>query len=626
MCGIAGIASFAGRPEPEASRLLAMVATLVHRGPDDDGFDIDGSVALGMRRLAVIDVDGGAQPVFNEDRTVRAVFNGEIYNYRALRERLTARGHRFRSASDSEVIVHAYEEYGLDFPKHLNGMFAISLHDTRSGRVLLVRDPVGVKPLYYSFGNDELVWGSEVKAILACGTVQKRLDVDALADLIAWEYVPGPHTLFATIRKLEPGHFLEIDLARPECRPVPYWDVPEQDTTERSDSDWETLVTDQIRRSTRMQMVSDVPLGAFLSGGVDSSLIVSAMGNAQTFSIGFEDPSYSELKWAQRVARHLGVSHIQETINPDVVSLFHDLVRFLDDPIGDFSIFPTYLVSRLARQNVTVALSGDGGDEIFGGYETYAASRIGRWYDTIPVALQKGIFEPFAALLPPRPEKKGMVNKLKRFVEGAGHPRDLSHARWRLFASEGMLGQLLTPDVLSARTRESGHHIKRLFDRASNRTPVNASLYVDFKSYLCDNILTKVDRMSMAVSLETRVPYLDTDMVELAFQIPDHLKLRNLSTKVLLKQVAARQVPPECVFRPKEGFSIPIKSWLKSSFRPLMEEYLSDVHLKSQGIFNSGTVQRLKEEHLNGAANHSHLLWGLLVYQAWNRRWYEGSS
>ncbi|MDX1739842.1 MAG: asparagine synthase (glutamine-hydrolyzing) [Rhodothermales bacterium] len=626
MCGIAGIASFPGRPAPEAARLEAMVATLQHRGPDDDGFDIDGPVALGMRRLAVIDVEGGAQPVFNEDRSVRAVFNGEIYNYRTLRDHLTTMGHRFRSASDSEVIVHAYEEYGLDFPKHLNGMFAISLHDSRVGRLLLVRDPVGVKPLYYAVHSDEVVWGSEIKAILACGTVEKRLDVDALADLLAWEYVPGPHTLFASIRKLEPGHLLDIDLARPDCRPARYWDVPEQISTQRTDSDWEDQVADQLRRSTRMQMVSDVPLGAFLSGGVDSSLVVSAMGDAQTFSIGFEDPSYNELEWASRVARHLGVSNVQETINPDAVSLFHDLVHFLDDPIGDFSIFPTYLVSRLARRNVTVALSGDGGDELFGGYESYAAGRIGRWFDAIPDTLRKGLLEPAAAMIRPTAKKKGLVNKLKRFVEGAGHPRDLSHARWRLFASEELLRQLLTPDVTRERTRESGHHIRRLIERTSGRTPVNASLYVDFKSYLCDNILTKVDRMSMAVSLETRVPYLDTDMVELAFQIPDHLKVRNLSTKVLLKRVAARQVPPDTVYRPKEGFSIPIKSWLRSSFRPLMEEYLGDTHLKSQGIFNVETVRRLREEHVTGAANHSHVLWSLIVYQAWQRRWYDGLS
>jgi asparagine synthase (glutamine-hydrolysing) len=602
-----------------------MVETLHHRGPDDDGLEIVNGVALGMRRLSVIDIQGGTQPVFNEDRSIRAVFNGEIYNYRDLRNELSRLGHGFQSESDSEVIVHAYEEYGLDFAGRLNGMFAIALHDVRAGRVVLVRDPVGIKPLYYCCGPDEIVFGSEVKALLASGLVHRELNIDALADFLAWEYVPAPQTLLRSVQKLEPGTMIDIDLHAPDPRPVQYWNAPTHPgETERSDREWEEIVADQIRRSTTQQMVSDVPLGAFLSGGVDSSLIVSAMGDAQTFSIGFEDPSYNELAWAQRVARHLGVSHVQQTIGPDVAHLFHDLMHFLDDPIGDFSIFPTFLVSRLARRHVTVALSGDGADELFGGYETYSAARIARLYDALPRVVRQRLLEPAIGAVRPRSKKKGLINKVKRFAEGAGHSTALSHARWRLFAAEATLQQLFTPDALADRTTETGDHIIRLLDEAKHLTPVNRSLYVDFKSYLSDNILTKVDRMSMAVSLEARVPFLDINMVDLAFRIPDDLKVRNTSTKVLLKRVASRQIPPECANRPKEGFSIPIKSWLGTGFRPLMEEYLDERKLAVQGIFRTDTVSRLKTEHLHGAANHSHLLWSMIVFQAWSERWYDG--
>jgi len=625
MCGIAGIAVFNGGPPTTYTQLQEMCDTLIHRGPDEEGMDICDNVALGMRRLSVIDLTGGSQPVFNEDHSVRTVFNGEIYNFRELRCNLESRGHIFRTNSDTEVIVHTYEEYGKDFPKYFNGMFAFALHDSNSRKLFLVRDHIGIKPLYYSFAHKRIVWASEIKALLASGLVERKLDIDALGQFLAWEYVPGSGTLFKTIRKLEPGEMIEIDLNHPSCKPKAYWDIPSQEEIpSKSKEEWEEEVDHKIKECVQRQLISDVPLGAFLSGGVDSSLVVASMGRAKTFSIGFDDRTYNELKWARKVAEHLNVHHLYAIIRPDVAGLFEHLIHFLDDPIGDFSIFPTFLISRHTRKYVKVALSGDGGDELFGGYETYLAEGKARQYAHIPGFFRKKLIEPFLASLKPRQAKKGLVNKAKRFVEGLEHSENLSHARWRVFAGETMREKLFTKDALKELVTPVSSHILELFRRAGNRQPLNRSLYVDMKSYLCDNCLVKVDRMSMAVSLEARVPYLDKELVELAFCIPDNLKVANGQTKILLKRIAARHVPDKCIYRPKEGFSIPIKNWLTSSLRPLMEELLDSKLIEEQGVFEAQMIEKLKHEHLSGIANHSHILWSLMVFQAWRKRWLNG--
>jgi asparagine synthase (glutamine-hydrolysing) len=625
MCGIAGIAVFGAAAAPERGLLQSMCDTIIHRGPDDDGMDIRENVALGMRRLSIIDLTGGKQPIFNEDRSIRTVFNGEIYNFRELRNELESRGHRFATLSDTEVVVHAYEQYGKSFVRRLNGMFGFALHDMRRRRLLLARDPIGIKPLFYAFDGNRLVWGSEIKALLASGKVKRELDVDALGEFMAWEYVPGAGTLFKGVRKLGPGELVDIDLDRPECVPEIYWDIAASgENSAMSLPEWQEAVEAKLRECVKRQLVSDVPLGAFLSGGVDSSLIAAFMGKSRTFSIGFDDPTYSELKWSRKVAEHLGVDHETEVIKPDIADLFNQLIYFMDDPIGDFSIFPTYLVSKLARRHVTVCLSGDGGDELFGGYEYYLADEKARQYQRIPGWVRKGLLEPAIRSLKPRAAKKGLVNKAKRFVEGLEHPEGFSHARWRVFAGDCWRKRLFTTDALSAMPRPAGSHILELFQRAGKRQPLNRSLYVDVKSYLADNILVKVDRMSMAVSLEARVPYLDTELVDLAFRVPARWKLAKGETKVLLKQVASRHVPRECVYRPKEGFSIPIKNWLRTDLRPQMEELLNPRKLRLQGLFNPETVDRLKWEHQSGIANHSHILWSLMMFQAWSKEWLNG--
>jgi asparagine synthase (glutamine-hydrolysing) len=623
MCGIAGFARAGqGGAVPGEDVLRRMCDTIAHRGPDDEGLMCDGRVGLGMRRLSVIDIEGGAQPIANEDGSVVTVFNGEIYNFRELRSELEAAGHVFRTHTDTEVIVHGYEQWGDEFLARLNGMFAIAVYDRRNARLLLARDPIGIKPLYYAWTPDCLVWGSEIKALLASGRVARDLDLDALGQFIAWEYCPGEMTLLKSVRKLLPGRVLSLDLATGRREIRRYWHLPEPgDADGRDDAYWLDRVDDALRTAVRRQLVSDVPLGAFLSGGVDSSLITAAMGDAITFSIGFEDPTYNELEHSTRVARHLGVRHVTEIIDADALDLFDHLMHFMDDPIGDSSIFPTYLVSRLARQHVTVSLSGDGGDELFGGYETYLATGVARRYDALPRVLRKGLVEPAVGLLRPTRAKKGLVNKALRFVEGVQHDPAMGHARWRLFLAEQLKSRLFTPDSLAVMETPLGAHVAELFEEARGREPLARSLYVDLFSYLPDNILTKVDRMSMAVSLESRVPFLDNEIVALAFEVPDRLKVRDGVSKWILKRVAERHIPRETAYRPKEGFSVPLKHWISGAYRGLMDELLSAERIRREGIFEATEVERLRNEHLSGRRNHAHQLWGIMMFQAWQDRW-----
>ena len=612
-----------------------MCDTLQHRGPDDDGIVVRDQVGLGMRRLAIIDLASGAQPMFNDDRSVALVQNGEIYNYRELRADLARRGHRFVTQSDTEVLIRLWEEYGEDFPTHLNGMFAIALHDERAAKLVLVRDRLGIKPLYVYLDEQRLVFGSEIKALLACDHVPRELDLDALGEFLAWEYVPAPRTLFRGIHKIEPGAMLVLDLNGGDVRERVWWDLPglaegahevaSRNGLPSSPAEWEEAIDAQIARSVKAQLVADVPLGAFLSGGVDSSLVVAGMGEeALTFSIGFDDPSYNELQWSHQVAEHLGVRHETEVLRPDVVALFDRLMNHMDDPIGDFSIFPTYLVSQLARRDVKVVLTGDGGDEIFGGYDTYVAQHYARTWERIPSFLRRGLLEPALRGLPPRPQKKGLVNKTRRFVEGLALDPSAGHARWRAFVTGALRGELFAPAAQEEMRTATEGHVLQLAERGSALPAVDRDLYVDMKSYLSDNCLVKMDRMSMACSLEARVPLLDHELVELAFRMPSRLKVKGggvAGTKPLLKKVAARHLPHDAVYRPKEGFSIPLKQWLGNEFRELMEAELAPSVIERDGIFQASVVERLKREHLAGRANHSHVLWGLLVFHDWRRRW-----
>jgi len=628
MCGIAGVVPRRGARGATTEQLRAMCATLTHRGPDDEGIEVQDGVGLGMRRLAIIDLSGGHQPLHNEDGTVRVVFNGEIYNFAEIRPALEGKGHRFASATDGEVIAHLWEERGNGFATPLNGMFAIALHDRAQRKLILVRDRLGIKPLFYALTPDHLVFGSEVKALLASGLVPRELDLDGLGQFLSWEYVPAPGTLLRHVRKLEPGMMLTLDLASGEVTTERWWDVPRAGAGRaaagelpRTDDEWRDAVDSKLRQCVRRQLVSDVPLGALLSGGVDSSLVVAAMGEARCFSIAFDDPTYDESPWARRVAGHLGLSHRVEVLRPRASELFADLMAYFDDPIGDFSIFPTYLVSRLARDEVTVVLTGDGGDELFGGYDTYVAEERARLWSRVPSFLRRAVAEPLIRSLRPRPRKKGLVNKARRFVEGLGHDPELAHARWRLFVGDAFRRQLFTAEACRQLQTPASTHVVELLDAAGDRGAIDRGLYADVRSYLVDNCLVKVDRMSMACSLEARVPLLDHELVELAFRMPARLKVAGGKTKILLKQVAARHLPRECVYRPKEGFSMPIKDWLRTELRPLVDDLLAPARIRRQGIFRTEVIERLRAEHDAGRENHSHVLWSLLVFQDWQERW-----
>ena len=599
-----------------------MAEVIRHRGPDGDGFFADGGVYLGMRRLAVIDLVTGDQPMFSEDQSVVAVFNGEIYNYRELRAELEGLGCRFATQSDTEVIVQGFSQWDDRVFSRLNGMFAIALLDRRNRRLLLARDHAGIKPLFYARDGRRLAWASEVKALIASGLLNRRLDLASLAEFLAWEYVPCPGTLLEGVRKLPPATCWSLDLSSGRVREWRFWQPPEVERRARPDAEWIDELDETLAAAVRRQKVSDVPLGAFLSGGIDSSLIVAAMGEeATTFSIGFEDASYDELMHARRVAKHVACEHVTETVRDEALELFPALIEMLDDPIADTSIIPTFQLARLARRRVTVALSGDGGDELFGGYETYQAWGYEEWYRLVPAVLRAGFLEPLIRGLRPRSAKKGLVNRAIRFVEGLDRPASVGHAKWRMYLNAAQARGLFTDDAWAAASAPLDRHLADMLDGVKPPAGIDRALRADYASFLADDILVKLDRSSMATSLEARVPYLDKEVVELAFRMPPSIKIRGGTGKWVLKQAAARHLPREIVQRPKEGFSAPIKQWLCGRGRPLMEDLLDERRLAAAGLFHPDRLRALKREHLDGRRNHAHLLWSLMIFQAWEQRW-----
>ena len=620
MCGIAGIV-YNDRNRPvSVDDVKRMCGTLIHRGPDDEGFFVQGNVGLGMRRLKVIDLITGHQPISNEDGSIWIVFNGEIYNYPEIRRDLEQKGHKFATHTDTETIVHAYEEYGEDCVAKLNGMFAFAIWDGRNQKLVLARDRIGVKPLYYFFDGHHLVFGSELKAILQCQDVPKSIDSEALDAFLTFEYIPAPLSIFSAVKKLAAGHVLILE--RGEISTRQYWDLRfcklKGDEKELGEA-----LCDLLKDAVRMRLISDVPLGAFLSGGIDSSSIVALMSEimdrpVKTFSIGFDDPSYNELEHARTVAKHFATDHHELTIQPDVVNLVSDLIRHLDEPLADVSIFPTYLVSKLAREHVTVVLSGDGGDELFGGYEWYVAEKIARYYRHLPESLKIRWIPSLMGLMPPSPKKKGSVNKLKRFVEGSALPESLRHFRWSSFFTEDSKQDLYSEGMRQTVSHElTCSRFTAYFERNGEADRFWQEQFADIKTYLADDILVKVDRMSMANSLEARAPFLDYRIAEFAAGLPTSLKLKGFQTKYLLKRCMEAKLPPSILKRKKEGFSIPMKNWLQHELRPMLEDVLSPSRLKNEGLFNAPYIEKLKADHLKGAANNSHQLWSLMIFEIW---------
>ncbi len=633
MCGICGIVK-AKNGEPVSPSLLStMCATIVHRGPDDEGVTVQNNAGLGARRLSIIDIEGGHQPLSNEDGSVWVAHNGEIYNFPELREELIRRGHIFTSKTDTETIVHSYEEWGDECIQKFTGMFAFALWDDRKKRLLAARDRIGIKPLYYTLlENQTLVFGSELKTILVHPGVKRSLEPRALDFYLTFEYIPEPFSAFRNIHKLPAGTFLiyangTIDIKR-------YWQINVEPNEEPSSmgkevslASLEERLYELLKESVKARLMSDVPLGAFLSGGIDSSAIVGLMHELgvspiKTFSIGFEDATYNELDHARRISQKFHTDHEEFILQPQALELTEKLIHHLDEPFGDFSIFPTYLVSKMARSHVKVILSGDGGDELFAGYEHYQAQKLSR------LPFVSALSRPMPAILkkfPPSSKKKGAWNKLRRYAQGFEHPQAMRHFRWMMFLNQKQREELYSKDLIheleGPKLFQMIPPLEKLLPQADRFDDISGELYLDLKTYLVDDILVKVDRMSMATSLETRVPLLDHNVVELAFQIPGQLKLKGMTTKWILKKTMERLLPPQNIHRKKEGFSIPIKHWLKNDLKGLMLHYLSKSRVEQAGFFNFTPIEHMIGAHLDGKENFSHQLWALLVFEMWRENY-----
>jgi asparagine synthase (glutamine-hydrolysing) len=626
MCGICGIYGVTGLPEDARALTRAMCDVIVHRGPDDDGYYADGPVSLGMRRLSIIDLATGRQPIHNEDETVWVVYNGEIFNFPALKPELLARGHRFYTNADTEVIVHLYEEYGEDFVAKLNGMFAIALWDMKAKKLVLTRDRLGIKPLHYAWQDGRLYFGSEIKSLLRAG-VSREIDLESLSRFFTFEYIPAPDSIFASIKKLLPGHLLTVKDGKTEIRR--YWDVhyAESEFKARPEAEYAEEIATRLRESVRMRLLSDVPLGVFLSGGIDSSTVTALMsetagGRIKTFSIGFKEKTFDELDYARMVAERFGTAHTEFVVDStQVAGLVPTLMEYLDEPLADASIVPTYVISKLARQYVTVALAGDGGDELFGGYDTYKAFKIARAYRKIPGFLRKGLVGPAVRKLPASEKRLSFEFKAKKFVAGAEYPFEIANTLWWGAYSPAQKERLFAPGLRAHLSADPFAPIaaQSAFTKAAD--PLDRLAYLDLKLYLQDDLLVKVDRMSMANSLEIRVPFLDYTFVEFAATVPSRLKLKGMASKYILKKAMESRLPKEILTKKKIGFDIPLGPWIRKELRAFTLDTLAPDRLKRHGYFEPAFVQKVLDEHMAGSHNHRQLLWPLIIFQFWHDRY-----
>lgn len=617
MCGICGMAHGDRSSAPELARVAAMNAALSHRGPDDTGLWADDCVALAMRRLGIIDLARGRQPFLSENGQLALVYNGEVYNFRELRRELEERGHTFRTLCDTEVVLHAYEEFGDDALSRLNGMFAFALYDRAKQRLLIARDHVGIKPLFYSFRNGVLVFASELDALLQSGLIDGAMNPAALDAYFTYLYIPAPDTILRDVAQVPPGHKLVFE--RGEIRVEPYWE-PElsPDPTWTLDSAAERY-TELLLECVRSQCVSDVPLGAFLSGGVDSSAVVTAMcatggARVQTFSIGFDDAHANELHFARLVADHFGTDHVEEIMRPDAVEVAGSLIRHFGQPFADSSAVPTWLVSRLARRHVTVALSGDGGDELFAGYTWLHMARNVHWYRQVPAPVRRTV-DAALGFVPSSP----MSMKVRRFSRDSFlHPLEAYRRRQTCFDG-AQRARLYAPEVARRIAAEGVDRFREHADRASGLDYGNWMLRQDFVMYLPDDILTKVDRMSMAVSLEARVPLLDLRMVAFANTLPLSLKLDGGVSKRVAKKALSDFLPADVLKQRKRGFAVPIHRW----FREDLSEHFCDCVLASDArlrrFLDMSTVNGLYEAHTDGREDLGHHLWAVLMFEHWLR-------
>ena len=627
MCGIVGniLARADRRPDPAV--LQRMNERLAHRGPDDEGILVQGPAGLAMRRLKIIDLATGHQPMAGEGRRVWVVFNGEIYNYRELGANLAARGHTFTTRSDTEVIVHGYEDRGLASLDDLEGMFALAIWDAPARTLVLARDRLGIKPLYYAVLRDQIVFASELRALVEHPAVERTLDLTALSRYLAHEYVPAPHSIFRGVRKLAAGHWLTYSDGRVKVEP--YWDVRFQGDRAMGEADAVEALRAVLDLSVRQHLVSDVPLGVFLSGGIDSSAVAALAarhlpGRLKTFSIGFEDPSFDETAYARSVARGLDADHHEEILGPRAaLDLVARLPELLDEPLGDASLLPTFLLSRFTRRSVTVALSGDGGDELFAGYPTYQAHRLARALELVPRWVRQRLVRPVVERLPVSLDDLSFDFRLKRFLEGMDFAPVERHAAWLGAFTPAEQRALFTSDALARMEMEPSYAaFHEMLTHAPSASGLERMLYLDLKGYLGEGVLTKVDRASMACSLEVRLPLLDRRVVELAASLPMRLKLRGLTTKYVLKRALSGVLPRAILERRKKGFGVPLARWFRADLAPLLRDACARDVVCRAGLFRPEAVERLIGEHAAGRRDHRKKLYTLLAFQLWASRYH----
>jgi len=622
MCGIAGILSHSQPVAATAAR--AMADAMAHRGPDDAGAWADHHCALAHRRLAIIDLSpAGHQPMANDDESLWIVFNGEIYNFQTLRHELEGLGHRFRSRSDTEVILRAYEQWGPDCLRRLRGMFAFAIWDRRQRRLFLARDRVGKKPLFYTQQGDRFLFASELQGLLADPQVPREPDLAALDAYLSWGYIPAPATGFRGIHKLPPAHFLTLDLDPGQLRVERYWQLHYHPKLRLSEAEAGAALEEKLTEAVRLRMISDVPLGAFLSGGIDSSIVVGLMARlsdrpVKTFSIGFPSDTYNELEHARRIARLWSTDHHEFVVEPDALTILPMLVRHFGEPYADSSAVPTYYVSRITRQSVTVALNGDGGDESFAGYDRYRANQIAERMRRLPGSRLAAAA--LARALPDSLNFRNPLRRARRFLQVAHQRMSERYSRW--------IGTLREEDKDALYTDELRAHlgpqrpttwIEELFAPVRSLDPADAAMAVDVQSYLPFDLLVKVDITSMANSLEARSPFLDHEVMEFAARLPVELKLRRGQSKYLLKRQFAALLPPENVHRPKMGFGVPVGEWFRGPLRQLLCDTLLSPRALDRGYFREATLRRLVEEHVAGRADHTYPLWSLLMLELWHR-------
>ena len=628
MCGICGMFEPEVERKPEPALIETMCRTLAHRGPDDEGTFIANGVGLGSRRLSIIDVAGGHQPIHNEDRSIWIVFNGEIYNCRQLRALLEKLGHGFYTRTDTETIVHAYEEFGDECVKYLNGMFAFAIWDASRRRLFLARDRFGIKPLYYAVVDKQLVFASEMKALLEHPLIERRIDFVALNEYLSFEYVPTPRTIFKGIRRLPPG--CRLVFSEKGLQIERYWDMSLAKSERRPPVSWREYkdrLRQKLREAVEKEMISDVPIGVLLSGGVDSSTVLAMMsqaapGGVQSFSIAFEEKSFDESRFARMAAGREGSEHHELTVTSDMMlELIPRLMDFLDEPFGDSSFVPTYFLSKFARQHVKVVLGGDGGDEMFAGYPTLQAHRWIEYYERwVPFFLRANVVPAMIEALPVSRDNISLDFKARRFIAGRGVPVASRHHRWLGSFTREQKRNLFVPELLQEEvdTYEVAYEHQRFCDAEQT---LNQILYMDVKLYLEGDILAKVDRASMANSLEVRVPLLNHGLAEYLAEVPQELKLRGLTTKFLLKKAMKGLLPKEILNRKKKGFNVPVAYWINAGLKELVRDQFEESKIKREGFFNPTYVQQLLTEHAEGTRDHRKLIWTLLVFELWYEKY-----